>query len=202
MMRVFCGLIALFGLLATSTSRPSAIHEFTEMSTTAISRREGVDWIPRERSLLHRSLAIPERNSKWNATTRPVVKDLTFLIPSQAHINLLKIIYNDFRTAIVKLAEATNDALDSIQNDHSPYVYLGFQYGLLSFSVICSVQVLGWFRLVEIALYFIDEIGFVWYPMTYMAYKILGEGAFCWMTFFVVEHLDRGWRPPRFGFLD
>ena len=95
-----------------------------------------------------------------NGTERPVVKDLTFLIPNQKHLDLLKVIFEDMRTAVIK-------ALKTVTGLHSDdELEIVIQYGAFHLTVICLGRICGYKWLLYAAVDAIEQMLLVLYPVS------------------------------------
>ena len=122
-------LLALFFLLDLSACLPDthlrAAHR--------MERPLPLEGILQDHASPHaKTLAIRSQNLTEG---RPVVKDLTFLIPSKKHLALLYIMYNDIHTTA---ANAINYALD-----FGPTTRIVFRYGAFTFTVGCLLEMCG-----------------------------------------------------------
>jgi len=95
-------------------------------------------------------------------TTRPRIEylDFTFLIPSQAHVNLLRKMYADVRTAALNAIKPATDVI-------TPEVQIAFQLGVWTFAVGSFVNIIGTDALIDYALFILEELALVMYPITF-----------------------------------
>ena len=115
--------------------------------------------------------------SETNTTKGQIVyRDLTYLIPSEKHVLLLRKIYCELRAAA---ASALNETL-TVAKTTAPLAEITFRYGVISFTIGCVVGLCGIYNLLWAAFAIFDELMLTAYPLEWSLVWIGIEGYMCW----------------------
>ena len=198
-------LVILLGLLDISRCLPERFAASTEKSLPRRVSKEALQidsrgrhsprltTLPVPETLLSHALAIRDQAIETNKTERPVAQDLTFLIPSQGHIDLLQKIYSDFRTAIVNAVQPPDFVITAI-NDEQHFAHVAWNNGVLIFSVFCIGEIHGWNNLLDIANVYIDAAANTMWPVAWVMFTVAANGLHCWGTLNILGRI--GGRQP------
>ena len=122
-----------------------------------------------------RSLSPRNTNLTTAANGKITFQDLSFLIPSSAHIALLRTIFLEIRSAVTT-------ALDSAHDSISETASLSFRYGFYTFTIISLQRIAGWRFLLQYAIDIIDDVMLAMYPATWSLLFHVPMGFVFWVA--------------------